>query len=82
MELGRQQTKDFDSAKAQRIGKQVGAYGVVVGSLSPKNKAAEAQLRFVKVDTGEILIAVHRSYPTSRLYRLDKSGPRKMGFFV
>ena len=56
-ELQLQQGAAFDSAKAQQIGKQLGAYGVVIGTLSPKNKQIEAQLRFVKVETGEILIA-------------------------
>ena len=37
-ELQLQQAAAFNSAKAQQVGKQLGAYGVVVGTISPKNK--------------------------------------------
>ena len=56
-ELGLQQSSVFDSTKAQQIGKQIGAYAVVVGTVAPKANYVEAQLRLVRVETGEILAA-------------------------
>jgi len=56
-ELNLQQSGLFDPAKAQAIGKQIGAYAVVMGTVAPKNSYTEAQLRLVRVETGEILLA-------------------------
>lgn len=56
-ELGLQQGSAFDPSKAQKVGKQLGVYAIVVGSVAPKGKIAEAHLRLVRVETGEILVA-------------------------
>ncbi len=56
-ELGLQQVGGFDATKAQRVGRQLGAYAIVMGTVAPKNKFAEAQLRLVRVETGDILVA-------------------------
>lgn len=56
-ELGLQQSGLFDSAKAQQIGKQLGAYAIIIGTVAPKNNIVEAQIRLVRVETGEILAA-------------------------
>src|SRR5262249_25383200 len=63
-ELGFQNTKLFDPDKAQRVGKQLGAYAVLVGSMSGSGYRSEANLRLVKVDTGEILFATRQNGPT------------------
>lgn len=66
-ELNFQQSERVDPATAQRVGKQLGAYAVVVGSISLGNQRyAQAQLRAVKVETGEVLTAL-----TYRLPRRD-----------
>jgi len=56
-ELGLQQTAAFDAAQAQRVGRQLGAYAVLAGTLMPKKRYAEAQIRLIRVETGEILVA-------------------------
>jgi serine/threonine protein kinase/TolB-like protein len=71
-ELNRQQSNLFDPAHVQQAGKQLGAFAVVVGTVAPKDKSTEIQLRAVKVATGEILLA------TSHLIRdpsAHKSSP-------
>ena len=52
-----QQTQRFDGLAAQRVGKQLGAYAVLTGTIIPKKRFFEAQLRLIKVETGEILFA-------------------------
>lgn len=60
-ELNLQQTKEFDPAKAQKIGKQIGAAAILTGTVVQKGRYAIAQLRLIRVDTGEIVCAVpHR----------------------
>jgi len=56
-ELAMQQTQRFDALAAQRVGKQLGAYAVLTGTIIPKKRFFEAQLRLIKVETGEILFA-------------------------
>ncbi len=56
-ELSMQNSSGFDPLTAQRIGKQLGAYVVLTGTIVPKNKVYEAQLRLLQVETGEILFA-------------------------
>jgi len=56
-ELGMQQSGLFDAEKAQKVGKQLGAYAIVMGTIAPRGNIAEAQLRVVRVETGEILAA-------------------------
>lgn len=56
-ELGMQQGMLFDPTKAQKIGKQIGAYAMIIGTISPKANFVQAQLRLVRVETGEILAA-------------------------
>ena len=55
-ELRLQQNATFDPSKAQKVGKQLGAYAVVVGTVVPKGRLTEAQLRLVRVETSEILV--------------------------
>ena len=62
-ELGLQNTKLFDPDKAQRVGKQLGAYAVLVGTMSGSGYRSEANLRLVKVETGEILFATRQNGP-------------------
>ncbi len=63
IELGLQNTKIFDSEKAQRIGRQLGACAVLVGTLSRSGFRSDANLRLIKVETGEILFATHQNGP-------------------
>jgi TolB-like protein len=62
-ELGLQNTRVFDPDKAQKIGKQLGAYAVLVGTLTPNGYRSDANLRLIKVETGEILFATRQSGP-------------------
>lgn len=62
-ELKLQHTKEFAPETAQRLGKQVGAFAVLAGSLVPKGRAAEAHIRLIKVDTGQILFAFSQRVP-------------------
>lgn len=54
-ELRLQQTAAFDPTTAQRVGRMLGAKAVLVGTIVPKGKYAEAHLRLIDVETGEIL---------------------------
>jgi TolB-like protein len=56
-ELTLQQGAAFDPAKAADVGKQLGAYAVLMGTVAAKGKLAEAHWRLVRVETGEILVA-------------------------
>jgi formylglycine-generating enzyme required for sulfatase activity len=56
-ELLMQNTVLFDPEKAQRIGKQVGAYATLLGTLSFTKNAAQANVRLVEIETGRILTA-------------------------
>ena len=75
------QCEAFDAVKAQRIGKQLGAYGVVLGTIAPKNKLAEAQVRFVKVETAEILIAASQLVRDAAATK-DKSEGSSLGVWA
>jgi TolB-like protein len=63
IELGLQNTKAFDADKAQKIGKQVGAYAILIGTLSASGYRSDGNFRLVKVETGEILFATRQSGP-------------------
>jgi formylglycine-generating enzyme required for sulfatase activity len=56
-ELGMQQSVLFDATQAQKAGKQLGAFAILTGTILPKMRYAEVQLRLVNVETGEILVA-------------------------
>ena len=44
-----------------KVGKQLGAFAILAGSLIPKDRSVEAHPRLVRVETGEILFAcAHR----------------------
>ena len=65
-ELAIQNTDVFDRDTARRIGKQVGAYAVLLGTLSFETKRAEANVRLVEIESGRILLAVsYRIYGKS-----------------
>ena len=58
-ELNLQQTKEFDPEKAKKVGKQIGAATVMTGTIVvSKSGYAVAQLRLIRVDTGEIVLAI------------------------
>ena len=76
VELNRQQSPAFDSSKAQQIGKQLGAYAIVVGTLSAKGNTLEAQLRLVRVETGEIMLAASQIIRDARTVA-GNAEPRK-----
>lgn len=63
LELGLQKTKLFDIDKAQKIGRQLGAYAVMVGTMSPSGYHSDANIRLIKVETGEILFATGQKGP-------------------
>ena len=54
-ELSMQNSSGFDPLTAQRIGKQLGAYAVLTGTIVPKGKGYQAELRLLQVETGEVL---------------------------
>lgn len=56
-ELKLQQTKLFDPDVAQKLGEQLSAFAIVGGTIVLKEKFAEAHVRIIKVDSGEILSA-------------------------
>ena len=44
-----------ESESVQRLGKMLGAYAILTGSMVEKGKAFEAQIRLIRVETGEVL---------------------------
>jgi len=56
-ELALQQSKDFDQATAQKVGRQLGAFAILTGTITPKGNRAEAHVRLIRVETGEIIVA-------------------------
>ncbi len=62
-ELARQDSRGFDSATAQRIGKQLGGFVVLTGTIVKRRKVYVAELRLIKVETGEILFATTHGMP-------------------
>ncbi|MFW6172084.1 MAG: FlgO family outer membrane protein [Planctomycetota bacterium] len=57
-ELAEQQDKDvFDPSTAQSVGSRVGAFAVLVGTITPENKYSRVQMRLVEVETGKVLTA-------------------------
>jgi TolB-like protein len=62
-ELAIQQSMLFDQKTAQQVGKQIGGYAALVGSLSQSNANTDLKIRLVEIETGRILLAVsHRIY--------------------
>jgi serine/threonine protein kinase len=68
-ELRRQQGVEFDAASAQKVGRQLGAYAVVVGTRS--------NLRLVRVETGQIL--VNASAPVRDAGASESALPKRSG---
>jgi TolB-like protein len=61
-ELNLQQTKEFDPEKAKKVGKQIGAATVLTGTVVvSKSGYGSVQLRLMRVDTGEIALALAHS---------------------
>lgn len=56
-ELALQQSKAFDQETAQKVGKQLGAVAILTGTITPKGNRAEAHVRLIRVETGEIIVA-------------------------
>ena len=63
VELGLQNTKVFDSDKAQKIGKQLGAFAVLTGTMAASGYGSDVNLRLIRVETGEILFATRQNGP-------------------
>jgi len=58
-ELALQQTQLVDVATAQKIGKQIGAFVILTGTIAPKgNGQSDVNVRLINVSTGKILMAV------------------------
>ena len=58
-ELELQHTKSFDPEKAKKVGKQIGAAMVLTGTVVVSRTVnGSAQLRLIRVDTGEIALAL------------------------
>lgn len=67
-ELAGQQEDDvFDSATAQRVGRRVGAFAVLVGTITPENKHIRVQLRLVAVETAKVLAALSHVLPNTQI---------------
>lgn len=76
-ELGLQQTGLFETEKAQSIGKQLGAYGLILGAVTPTENSVDVQLRLVRVETGEILIAASQQIKNSVEDASEGDAPEK-----
>ena len=75
-ELTLQNSRGFDSTTAQRIGKQLGGFVVLTGTIVKRRKGYVAQLRLIKVETGEILFAAtHRILSITREPEVVRSVP-------
>ena len=88
-ELKLQQTKEFDAEKAQKVGKQIGAATVLTGTVVAKSGYGTAQLRLIRVDTGEIVLALRYNMgrvalrpKEARSGRGNPSGKIKKYFFA
>ncbi len=64
VELGLQNTKVFDAEKMQKIGKQLGAFAILAGTLTASGYGSDVNLRLIRVETGEILFATRQNGPT------------------
>ena len=62
-ELTLQNSRGFDTTVAQKVGKQLGAFVVLTGTIVQKRKGYVAQLRLIKVESGEILFAATHRMP-------------------
>jgi TolB-like protein len=71
VELAVQHVSLFDPKTAQQVGRQVGAYAALIGTVLPKPHAVEVQARLVKVDTGEILVAASQVMTVTRVTVID-----------
>ena len=71
-EVSLQQTKWFEPEAAAKVGKQLGAFAVLTGSLVPQGKVLQANVRLVRVDTGEILAS--GSAPLQKLVAAPNNG--------
>ncbi len=56
-ELRFQQTELVNPSTAQKLGKQVGAYGILCGTIVSEGRVSQAHVRLIEVETGEILFA-------------------------
>ncbi len=63
VELGLQQSGLIDPETAAKVGKQLGAFAVLTGSVTPtKPGHARTHARLVKVSTGEVLVACSEEF--------------------
>lgn len=56
-ELAQQQGKDFDAKTAQKLGKQIGAYAILTGSVVSKKNKSQVSIRLIEMRTGKVLFA-------------------------
>lgn len=56
-ELGQQQNAAVDADSVQKLGKQLGAYALLTGSLTSNGQDFDANLRLLETATGRILLA-------------------------
>jgi len=57
-ELSLQRNIVFNQEQTQQIGRQLGATSVITGTLTKKGSRFEAHVKVIKVETGEIVVAV------------------------
>lgn len=63
-ELALQDTFLFDAEKAQRIGKQLGARAVLVGTIARRQNSSDVRARLVEVESGKVMFAGEYRMPT------------------
>jgi TolB-like protein len=63
-ELALQDTFLFDAEKAQRIGKQLGARAVLVGTIASRQNSSDVRARLVEVESGKVMFAGEYRMPT------------------
>jgi TolB-like protein len=73
-ELAIQQTELFSPESAQKVGKQIGATAVLVGTVSDTGQGLKANVRLVRASTGEILFARNHSLPASSATTAGSAG--------
>lgn len=54
-ELHLEQGRTFDTESAQKVGRQLGAQAVVIGTLVPRGRVVDLNLRLVETETGRVL---------------------------
>lgn len=74
-ELGIQQSNLFSKDSSQKIGKQIGATALVLGSLTDKGKSLSANIRLTRVESGEILLSASHTLAIDKLGNTSAAAP-------